>query len=66
MCGYPKTNDPDGVIVGCCDVLEGGVKKPGAPEFTPVIVNIGDLIWRDEDFEPVQEETEEVILIDNA
>jgi len=66
MCGYPKTRDPDGVIAGNCDVLEGGFKKPGAPGFTPVIVNEPDLIWRDDDFVPVLEETGEVILIDNA
>lgn len=65
-CGFPKTRDPDGVIAGCCEVLEGGSKKPGAPAFTPVIVNELDLIWRDDDFVPVQEETGEVILIDNA
>lgn len=61
MCGSPKTNDPDGVIVGCCEVLEGGVKKPGAPEFTPVIENIGDPIGQG--FELVLEDTGEILSV---
>lgn len=65
-CDFPKTRDPDGVIVGDCEVLEGGTKKPGAPVFTPVVMNEEDFLWRDEDFEIVQEENNEVVLIDNA
>lgn len=65
-CTLPLTRDPNGIIVGTCDRLEGGFKKPGAPSFTPAIKNESDLIWRDDDFRAVQEETSEVILIDNA
>lgn len=65
-CKFPLTRDPDQVIVGDCEVLEGGFKKPGAPVFTPTVVNEEDFLWRDEDFEIVQEENNEVVLIDNA
>ena len=71
MCGsdngadHPIIRD-DGTLRHDCDVLQGGVKKPDAPVFTPVVANEGDLLWRDEDLVLVQENNGEVILVDNV
>lgn len=62
---YPVIRD-DGRLNNHCEVLQGGAKKPGAPIFTPVVANEIDLLWRDDDLTLVQEETGEVILVDNA
>lgn len=61
---YPILRD-DGVLRNDCPVLQGGVKKPGSPIFTPVVANEGDLLWRDDDLVLVQENTGEVILVDD-
>lgn len=63
---YPITRDPDEVIVGDCDRLEGGVKLPGSPVFTPLVLNEGDPLWRDDDLALVQEDNGDTILIDDA
>ncbi len=67
MCGSanPITYDPDGVIVGECTVLEGGVIKPKAPPYVLTVENIGDPLWRDEDLTLVQEDDEDTIIVDN-
>lgn len=61
---HPIIRD-DGTLQHDCDVLQGGVKLPGAPVFTPVVVNESDLIWRDDDLTPVQEDDGQVILVDD-
>lgn len=63
---YPITRDPDDVIVGDCDRLQGGAKMPGAPIFTPAVQNESDLLWRDDDLTLIQEDDGDTILIDNA
>lgn len=67
---YPVTRDPDKVIVGSCDRQCGGVIKPRPPVYSMVVTNTADSlaaaqIWTDEDFDPVLEEDNGFIFIDN-
>jgi len=63
---HPIIRD-EGVLRGSCEVLQGGVIKPSAPVFTPIVTNESDLTWRDDDGDltVLQEDTGEVILIDD-
>lgn len=62
---YPIIRD-DGTLRNDCSVLQGGAIKPGAPVFTPTVVNEVDLIWREEDLSLVTEANDELIVLDNA
>ena len=57
---------PDEVVSAGCDRLQGGVIKPVAPVFTPVVKNEGDLLWRDEDYRLVTTDDLDTIIIDNT
>jgi hypothetical protein len=65
-CNHPLTQDPDGVIVGDCGRLEGGVIKPSAPGFSLTVENESDPLWREDDLTLVLEDDDSTIVIDNA
>lgn len=69
MCGsakYPVTHDPDEVIVGSCERLEGGARLPAAPGFVLTVENQSDPLWRDDDLTLVTEDDEDTIILDNV
>lgn len=46
-----------------CDGPAGGTKTVGTPKFVPVVQNEGDLIWRDEDYVPIQSDDDGTVYI---
>lgn len=71
MCDSTKNTEPiitdvDGVLFGSCETLQGGLKKPGAPVFTPVVQQQEDLLWREETLALVLEDNGDTIVIDNT
>lgn len=61
----PLDSDPLGLYKAPC-VSNGGIIEPRPPVFTLVVNNASDLIWRDNDYVPVQENNGSVYRIDNA
>jgi hypothetical protein len=61
---YNVTNDPDGVIVGDCERLEGGTKLPATPGFVLTVENQSDPLWRDDDLTLITEDNEDTIILD--
>lgn len=67
----PIERDVNRIFVGCCEKQAGGVKKPGAPVFTPRITNTVDScevsqFWAEETGELIITDDEQFIRIDNS
>lgn len=57
----PIDSDPQELYKSECIGL-GGIKHPTGPVFTPVVVNAGDRLWRDDDFVLVQDDDGALIV----
>lgn len=56
----PIDSDPQSLYKSEC-IGQSIRRPPLGPVFTPVVVNAGDRLWRDDDFVLVQEDTGELI-----
>lgn len=64
--GKDVVPDPNGVLVGVSDTLEGGASQPGVADFSPPPAYVTDLVWRDEDLTLVQDNDSAISVVDNA
>lgn len=48
---------------GSCEGPSGGTKTVAAPEFELDVTNPPDLVWRDEDFVPIQADDDDTVFV---